>query len=97
VKLDPSGRHVLRVWTGFTAVTGVAVGWDGTLYVSQLFAPQAHPINPIVQGVLTKICPSAEDCRPVLAGVEFVPARSGVAGLGGAGPRLRLRSRSVGA
>jgi len=41
--------------------------------------------------------PSAEDCRPVLAGVEFVPARSGAAGLGGAGPRLRLRSRSVGA
>jgi hypothetical protein len=55
VKLDPSGRHVLRVWTGFTAVTGVAVGWDGTLYVSQLFAPQAHPVNPMVQGVLTKI------------------------------------------
>jgi hypothetical protein len=58
VKLDPSGRHVLRRWLGFTAVTGVAVRDDGTLYVSQLFADEAHPVNPMIQGVLTKIGPN---------------------------------------
>lgn len=55
VKLDREGDDVLRTWGGFSAVTGIAVGDDGSLYVSQLFAPQAHPIAPIVTGVLTRI------------------------------------------
>ncbi len=54
VMLDPSG-HVLRVWGGFTAVSGVAVGPDGSLYVSQLFADEVAPVAPGAQGVLTKI------------------------------------------
>lgn len=36
-KLSSSG-HVLGWIGGFTTVTGVAVRWDGTLYVSELFA-----------------------------------------------------------
>jgi hypothetical protein len=54
VKLDPRG-HVLRAWGGFTAVSGLAVGPDGSLYVSQLFAGEAAPVAPGAQGVLTKI------------------------------------------
>jgi hypothetical protein len=54
VKLNSCG-HVLRIWNGFTSVTGVAVGRDGSLYVSQLFATEANPALPILQGVLTKI------------------------------------------
>lgn len=54
VKLDKHG-HTRARWGGFSAVTGVAVGRDGSLYVSQLFADEAHPIDPSVQGVLTRI------------------------------------------
>jgi hypothetical protein len=57
VKLDPATGDVLRTWTGFTTITGLAVGRDGSLYVSQLFAPEANPINPMVNGVLTKVAP----------------------------------------
>jgi hypothetical protein len=53
VKLNSHG-HVLKIWRGFTSVTGVAVGRDGSLYVSQLFAPQANPAS-TVPGVLTKV------------------------------------------
>ncbi len=51
VKLDRDG-HTLKMWTGFSTVTGVAVGQDGSLYVSQLFALSAHPGPP---GVLTRV------------------------------------------
>jgi hypothetical protein len=51
VKLDKHG-HTLKVWNGFTSVTGVAVGHDGALYVSQLFA---DPSAPGLPGVLTRI------------------------------------------
>jgi hypothetical protein len=51
VKLDRHG-HTLKVWSGFSAVTGVAVGRDGALYVSQLFA---DPATPGLPGVLTRI------------------------------------------
>jgi hypothetical protein len=54
VKLDRHG-HLLKTWTGFTAVTGVAVSDNGALYVSQLMATEANPANPAIQGVLTKI------------------------------------------
>jgi hypothetical protein len=54
VKLGPNG-HVRHVWNGFTSVTGVAVAHDGTLYVSQLFAPEQHPANAMIQGVVTRI------------------------------------------
>jgi hypothetical protein len=54
VKLDDDGR-LRNTWGGFTSVTGVAVGHDGALYVSQLFAAEAHPALPILQGVLTRI------------------------------------------
>src|SRR5262249_30656122 len=57
VKLDPFG-HVRRIWHGFTSVTGLAVGWDGTLFVSQLFGEESNPPNPMIQGVLTRISPS---------------------------------------
>lgn len=55
VKLTADGRQVLRSWTGFTAVSGVAVNNWGDVYVSQLFADEAAPVNPAIQGVLTKI------------------------------------------
>lgn len=58
VELSADGRHVLHTWTGFTAVTGVAVNKYGTVYVSQLFADEAAPANPAIQGVLTKISKS---------------------------------------
>ncbi|HEY2044514.1 MAG TPA: ScyD/ScyE family protein [Jatrophihabitans sp.] len=54
VKLDRHG-HRLATWNGFTAVTGLAVGRDGSIYVSQLFATEANPALPIIQGVLTKV------------------------------------------
>jgi hypothetical protein len=52
-KLDPSGQHVLRTWTGFTTVTGVAVGRDASVYVSQLFGAGSPAASG--PGVLTKI------------------------------------------
>jgi len=55
VKLDGRTGAVKQVFEGFTTVTGVAVGPDCSLYVSQLFAPQAAPITPDVNGVLTKV------------------------------------------
>jgi hypothetical protein len=60
VKLDGRTGHVEKTWTGFTTVTGVAVGRDGSLYVSQLFAPEAKPVNPQIAGVLTKVSPGGK-------------------------------------
>jgi hypothetical protein len=60
IKLDGRTGAVEKTWTGFSTVTGVAVGRDGTLYVSQLFAPEANPANPMIQGVLTKVSPSGK-------------------------------------
>jgi hypothetical protein len=54
VKLDKWG-HTRKVWKGFTSVTGVAVGHDGSLYVSQLFADPAHPESQPAPGVLTRV------------------------------------------
>jgi len=55
VKLDGRTGAIKQVWDGFTTVTGVAVGEDCSLYVSQLFAPQAQTDVPDIQGVLTKV------------------------------------------
>jgi sugar lactone lactonase YvrE len=57
VELDGRTGALEHTWEGFTTVTGVAVGRDGSLYVSQLFAPQANPLVPDIQGVLTKVTP----------------------------------------
>ena len=73
VKLDGKTGAVKRVWDGFTTVTGVAVGEDCSLYVSQLSVPQAAPINPDVAGVLTKVT-----CDGVHHDVD-VPFPAGVA------------------
>ncbi len=55
VRLNRGTGEVEKTWTGFTTITGVAVGRDHSLYVSQLFAPQVAPIDPRVNGVLTKV------------------------------------------
>jgi hypothetical protein len=71
VELSPRGT-VERTWTGFTSVDGVAVAGDGTVYVSQLEAPEANPINPMVVGVVTKISRSGKQTNvdvPFPAGI----------------------------
>lgn len=71
-KLDPTGRHVLRTWSGFSAVTGLAVGRDGALYVSEFGAPEQAPIDPGVSGVLTRVAPNGARSHvdvPFAAGV----------------------------
>jgi hypothetical protein len=55
VQLNRYSGAVERTLSGFTTITGLAAGRDGSLYVSQLFAPEAAPINPMVAGVLTKV------------------------------------------
>jgi sugar lactone lactonase YvrE len=106
VKLSPNGKHVKRIWSGFTAVTGVAVTRDGTLYVSELFATEQHPADPQIQGVLTKVKTNGHRSHidvPFPAGVVvnrhgtvFVAAWSvapetGLAGPGTSGQVWRLR------
>jgi hypothetical protein len=82
VELDRTGQHVLRVWSGFTSVDGVAVARDGSLYVSQLEGAEAHPFpTPFgpTAGVLTRISPSGHRVS------VDVPYAAGVAvGRGGA-------------
>lgn len=58
VKLDAKTGAVKKTWTGFTGVTGVAMGKDGSLYVSEFFAPQANGPTPESIGVVTKVSPS---------------------------------------
>lgn len=45
IKYSPAGAP-LATWTGFTDVTGVAVGSDGSLYVSELFAGDVVKVAP---------------------------------------------------
>jgi hypothetical protein len=106
VKLSPNGRHVLRVWTGFTGVTGVAVGRHGELYVSELFGTEQHPADPRIAGVLTKVdrhgnrshmdVPFPAGLALTSRGTLFVAAWSvapegGLAGPGTSGQVWRLR------
>jgi hypothetical protein len=106
VELSSNGRHVLHVWKGFTSVTGVAVGRDGSLYVSQLEAAEANPPDPQVVGVLTRVGHHGHRTNidvPFPAGIAldrhgnvFVSAWSvapegGLAGPGTSGQVWRLR------
>jgi hypothetical protein len=59
VKLDNTGI-VRKTWVGFTSVTGLALGAHGALFVSQLFADEANPPNPAIQGVVTRISASGK-------------------------------------
>jgi hypothetical protein len=96
VELSSDGTTVIKKWGGFTAVTGVAINRHGDLYVSELFAPEAHPANPQIQGVVTKVSPSGQRTSrdvPFPAGLAinskgtlFVAAWSGSPAGGLAGP-----------
>jgi hypothetical protein len=55
VRLTSDGKTVLGTWHGFSAVSGLAVGPTGVLYVSELFGDEANPPFPEVQGVLTRV------------------------------------------
>jgi hypothetical protein len=59
-KLDGRTGKVLRVWTGFTSLTGVAVTPGGTIYASEVLfgAPEGDPppgFDPSKVGRLTRI------------------------------------------
>jgi hypothetical protein len=61
-KVNARTREVQRVWTGLTAPTGVAVGSQGAVYVSEVFygAPEGEPgpgFDPSTVGQITKIPP----------------------------------------
>lgn len=106
VKLSPDGKRVLRTWRGFSAVTGVAVSRSGVLYVSELFAPEAHPVDPQVTGVLTRINKKGVRTHrdvPFPAGIAVTPhgvvyvaawsvaSEKGLAGPGTSGQVWRMR------
>jgi hypothetical protein len=63
-KLDGRSGKVLKVWHGFTSLTGVAVGPNGTLYASEVLfgAPQGEGppppgFDPSTIGRITRIQP----------------------------------------
>jgi hypothetical protein len=106
VKLSPDGKRVLRTWRGFSAVTGVAVSRSGVLYVSELFAPEQHPMDPQITGVLTRVNKNGVRAHrdvPFPAGVAVnsrgvvfvaawsVAAENGLAGPGTSGQVWRMR------
>jgi len=105
VKLSADGKHVLRVYHGFWGVTGLAVNARGVIYVSELFRPEAHPANPQITGVLTRINRDGTRSHrdiPFPAGVAIdshgrvyvsawsVASESGLAGPGTSGQVWRL-------
>lgn len=82
VELSRDGSAVLRTWNDFSGVSGLAIADDGTVYVSQLFAPEANAPNPQITGVVTRIDPSGTRTNtdvPFPSGVVLVPggAREG--------------------
>jgi len=59
-KLDARSGTVQRVWKGLTAPTGIAVRWNGTIYVSEVLhgAPAGPPpadFDPSTVGRITRI------------------------------------------
>jgi hypothetical protein len=54
-KLDPRTGRVLRTWGGFTAVTGVAVGNDGSVHASQLFTRFTSRGPDFLSGKVTRV------------------------------------------
>ena len=61
-KLDGRSGKVLKVWRGFTSLTGVAVAPDGTLYASEVLfgappggGPPPPGFNPSTVGRITRI------------------------------------------
>jgi len=74
-KFSATGKE-MRVWSGFTSVTGVAVDKKGALYVSQLFGgAKGNPFEPgaPVSGLLTKVGLAGQSAE------RFVPFPAGVA------------------
>ena len=73
-KLDPRTGAITKQYAGFGSVTGVAVGADGSLYVSQLsFDPS--------QGKVTKVAPKGARTNvavPFPAGVAVDPVSGSV-------------------
>jgi hypothetical protein len=55
VVLTPNGKGIVKTFLGFNSIDGIAVDQNGTLYVSQLMAAEAHPAFPGAVGVLTKV------------------------------------------
>jgi hypothetical protein len=105
VKLSADGKHVLRVYHGFSGVSGLAVSPKGVLYVSELFGTEQHAPNPQIQGIVTRISPSghrSERDVPFPAGLAVsstgtlyvvawsVSAENGLAGPGTSGQVWRM-------
>jgi hypothetical protein len=96
VKLSADGKKVLRTYRGFSAVTGLAVNSHGVLYVSEFGGIEKHPVNDMIQGVVTRISPSGHRSSmdvPFPAGLAvsstgtlYVVAWSGSPETGLAGP-----------
>ncbi|BCJ56140.1 hypothetical protein Asp14428_76150 [Actinoplanes sp. NBRC 14428] len=81
-KLDGRTGRVLRVWRGFTSLTGIAVAPGGTLYASEVLhgAPAEQPppgFDPSTVGRLTRIQPGRVTHARVTmpTGVEFSGGR----------------------
>jgi plastocyanin len=73
VKIDPDGA-VTTVWSGLTAITGLVVDADGTLYAGQLSTTRARP--PFFEpGTGSIVRQTGEDSsEPVAIGLSFPAA-----------------------
>lgn len=61
VELNSTGTTVLATWSGLTAPDGLAVGPDGSIYVSELLAKSPAP----APGLLTRISGASRSSIPV--------------------------------
>jgi hypothetical protein len=52
VELNPSGTTVLAAYSGLTTPDGLAIGPDGSIYVSQLVANSGGPVPGLVTRIL---------------------------------------------
>ena len=100
-KLDASTGEVLETWSGFTTVTGVAVGADGSVYASELMADFQPPMS---GGAVTRVAPDGKRTSvavPLPAGIAvdskgnvLVAAHSVAPATGMPGPKGPDRSTS---